>query len=211
MNTGIQDAANLGWKLAFSATSSSPEQLLDSYDLKRRPVAGHVLALTHAVFWAESATDPLAAFLRSGLAPLAAPFLPLVLGRKRLIAEMVRPLARFREDYRTSPLSVDAAPPAFGGLRAGDRFPDRSVTTTGGQRTRLHALLARPGVHVLFSGERSVQAVSIPDQPLLHMHRLTDMECVHVLAVRPDGHLGYRGAPEGLPAWLARVGAPGRR
>ena len=68
MNTGIQDAANLGWKLAFSATSSSPEQLLDSYDLKRRPVAGHVLALTHAVFWAESATDPLAAFLRSGLA-----------------------------------------------------------------------------------------------------------------------------------------------
>ena len=137
--------------------------------------------------------------------------MPLVLGRKRLIAEMVRPLARFREDYRTSPLSVDAAPPAFGGLRAGDRFPDRSVTTTGGQRTRLHALLARPGVHVLFSGERSVQAVSIPDQPLLHMHRLTDMECVHVLAVRPDGHLGYRGAPEGLPAWLARVGAPGRR
>lgn len=211
MNTGIQDAANLGWKLAFAATSAHPEQLLDSYDLERRPVARHVLALTHAVFWGESATDPLAMLVRGGLAPLAAPLLPLALGRKRLVIEVVRLLARFREDYRASPLSVEGSPRACAGLRAGDRLPDRSVTTSEGERTRLHELLARPGVHLLLPGGRSVPGESMPVQPLLHVHRLADLGGTDVVAVRPDGHVGYRGAPEGLPAWLARVGAAGPR
>jgi 2-polyprenyl-6-methoxyphenol hydroxylase-like FAD-dependent oxidoreductase len=43
MNIGIQDAVNLGWKLAFAAGSASsgpePEPLLESYDVERRPVA----------------------------------------------------------------------------------------------------------------------------------------------------------------------------
>ena len=37
LNAAIQDAANLGWKLAFAAAGNRP--LLDSYDLERRPVA----------------------------------------------------------------------------------------------------------------------------------------------------------------------------
>ena len=102
MNTGIQDAANLGWKLAFAATSTNPDVLLDTYEMERRPIARHVLALTHAVFWAESATDPLAAFLRGTLAPLAAPVIPLLSARRRLLTEAVRLLARLGEDYRSA-------------------------------------------------------------------------------------------------------------
>src|SRR6202020_2553366 len=47
MNTGIQDAYNLGWKLAAVAQGASPA-LLDSYEAERRPVAASVLALSNA-------------------------------------------------------------------------------------------------------------------------------------------------------------------
>jgi 2-polyprenyl-6-methoxyphenol hydroxylase-like FAD-dependent oxidoreductase len=43
MNTGIQDAINMGWKLAFAPTAADREGLLDSYDLERRPVARSTL------------------------------------------------------------------------------------------------------------------------------------------------------------------------
>lgn len=43
MNTGIQDAFNLGWKLARSLRCGSPPRLLDSYEVERRPVARQVL------------------------------------------------------------------------------------------------------------------------------------------------------------------------
>ena len=44
MNAGIQDAANLGWKLAFAVAGTADPALLDSYDRERRPVAREVLA-----------------------------------------------------------------------------------------------------------------------------------------------------------------------
>jgi len=47
MNTGIQDAHNLGWKLAAVAEGASP-RLLDSYEAERRPVAADVLAFSNA-------------------------------------------------------------------------------------------------------------------------------------------------------------------
>ncbi|MFI5586173.1 FAD-dependent oxidoreductase [Amycolatopsis sp. NPDC051758] len=47
MNTGIQDAHNLGWKLAAVANGASPA-LLDSYEAERRPVAAGVLAFSNA-------------------------------------------------------------------------------------------------------------------------------------------------------------------
>ncbi len=57
MNAAIQDAANLGWKLAFAASQPGAAPiLLDSYDRERRPVARQVLAMTHLVFWAEAST-----------------------------------------------------------------------------------------------------------------------------------------------------------
>jgi 2-polyprenyl-6-methoxyphenol hydroxylase-like FAD-dependent oxidoreductase len=48
MNTGIQDAYNLAWKLALVVQGSAPEQLLDSYEVERRPVGAEVVARTRA-------------------------------------------------------------------------------------------------------------------------------------------------------------------
>jgi 2-polyprenyl-6-methoxyphenol hydroxylase-like FAD-dependent oxidoreductase len=48
MNTGIQDAYNLAWKLALVVAGDAPEALLDSYDAERRPVGADVVARTRA-------------------------------------------------------------------------------------------------------------------------------------------------------------------
>src|SRR5215469_11623047 len=48
MNTGIQDAYNLAWKLALVLEGAAPESLLDSYEAERRPVGAAVVARTRA-------------------------------------------------------------------------------------------------------------------------------------------------------------------
>lgn len=49
MNTGLQDASNLGWKLALVAEGRSSPALLDTYAAKRGPIAAGVLKLTHGL------------------------------------------------------------------------------------------------------------------------------------------------------------------
>jgi hypothetical protein len=48
MNTGIQDACNLAWKLALVIQCKAPDRLLDSYEAERRPVGADVVARTRA-------------------------------------------------------------------------------------------------------------------------------------------------------------------
>jgi hypothetical protein len=146
MNTGIQDATNLGWKLAFAAHAEpAPDRcsvLLDSYDRERRPVARRVIGMTNAVFWAEAGTDPLARAVRKMTATVGPLALPSLLRRRRLLAAGVRILGQLRVHYRHSPLSVNGPQRPKHLPCAGDRLPDATVTTPDGP-TRLHDLTAR--------------------------------------------------------------------
>jgi 2-polyprenyl-6-methoxyphenol hydroxylase-like FAD-dependent oxidoreductase len=209
MNAAIQDAANLGWKLAFAAARPGSAALLDSYDAERRPVAVQVLGMTHLVFWGEAATGPVPALLRGTLAPRVAPALPALMGRRRVVAEAIRVLSQLRVSYRGSPLSVAATPCPRGGPRAGDRLPDATVTAAG-RSIRLHELLARPGVHVLLDRDADPPAIPAPGR-LVHLHRITSSPGRGLLTVRPDGHVGLRSQTadtDQLIAWLDLVGAP---
>ena len=215
MNTGIQDALNLGWKLAFAATigpGSTLDPLLDSYEDERRPVARQVLALTHTLFWAEAASDPVARFVRGALAPLAAPAVPYVLARRRLVAEGARLLSQLRVRYRQSELSVMGTPPHQRRPRPGDRLPDEWVMVAGARR-RLHELTARPGVHVLIDRD-----ARIPEGrqlgPLVWLHRIDDRPGAGLSVVRPDGHVGYQSGtcdPDDLSTWLELICAAPHR
>ncbi|MCW6010891.1 FAD-dependent monooxygenase, partial [Micromonospora sp. CPCC 205371] len=51
MNTGIQDAVNLGWKLASVVRDKAPERLLDTYEAERMPVSHRLLAHTERSYW----------------------------------------------------------------------------------------------------------------------------------------------------------------
>ena len=208
MNAAIQDAANLGWKLAFAAARPGGGPLLDSYDLERRPVARQFLAVTHMAFWAEAATGPVAAALRGRLAPFAAPVVPALMGRRRLVAEGIRLISQLRVSYRDSPLSVEGAPRRHGGPRAGERLPDQLVTSAG-RSVRLHDLLARPGVHILLDRDADLPG-TLPPGRFINVHRLAGVPGRGLIAVRPDGYVGFRcQATEAgqFAAWLNRVRA----
>ncbi len=208
MNTGIQDAINLGWKLAFAASAADRAALLDSYDRERRPAALQTLAMTHLAFWAEASTDLLPSLLRGVVAPLGAPAVPALIKQRRLVAEGVRWMSQLRLAYLNSPLSVEGMPRLRGWPRVGHRLPDATVTVDG-QRVQLHALLAQPGVHVLL--QRDADRIERLDFGAhVTLHRLTSVPGIGVVAVRPDGYVGFRCgiADVGqLEAWLARIGA----
>jgi 2-polyprenyl-6-methoxyphenol hydroxylase-like FAD-dependent oxidoreductase len=206
MNAGLQDATNLGWKLALAPDSTAPASLLDSYGAERRPADDQVLALTHLLFWAESSTGTLAGLLRGRLAPLGAPLVPVLLRRRRIVAEAMRLLARLDVSYAGSPVSASGDPPRRRGPRPGDRLPD-AAARCGGREVRLHALTDAPGVHLLLDRDARDPGIR---RPLVHVHRL-DAPGAGVIAVRPDGHVGFTAADStdpGLPGWLRRVGLP---
>jgi 2-polyprenyl-6-methoxyphenol hydroxylase-like FAD-dependent oxidoreductase len=208
MNAAIQDAANLGWKLAFAAARPGDGPLLDSYDRERRRVARQVLAMTHLAFWAEASAGGVPSALRGRLAPLAAPLVPALIGRRRLVAEGVRLVSQLRVSYRDSPLSVEGTPRRRGGPRAGDRLPDQLVSSAG-RSIRLHDLLARPGVHILLDRDAQWPGPPARDR-FVSIHRLTSAAGRGVTAVRPDGYIGFRGRTveiRQLAAWLAACGS----
>jgi 2-polyprenyl-6-methoxyphenol hydroxylase-like FAD-dependent oxidoreductase len=65
MNTGIQDAANLGWKLHHVLSGRAPAELLDSYDTERRPVAARLIAFTSQLMQIATVTEPGSVQLRN--------------------------------------------------------------------------------------------------------------------------------------------------
>ncbi|MFF5973519.1 FAD-dependent monooxygenase [Streptomyces sp. NPDC012769] len=134
MNTGIQDAYNLAWKLSLAVTGRASAGLLASYDAERRPVGEEVVGRTvrHAKEGGVRAdpADPATALLRE---------------------------AQLLVGYRGSPVVGDAGPAADDGAgpRAGDRAPDCAGLTTelaswplrlyDVLRGRGHVLLLCPG------------------------------------------------------------------
>jgi len=207
LNTGIQDAINLGWKLAYADSASDRDTLLASYGLERRSVVRRTIGITHLAFLLEASTAPLPSLVRH-LAPIAAPLIPIILRRRRLVAEGVRLISQLRASYPHSPLSIDEALRHRGTPRAGHRLPDAPVVANG-RRVRLHELTAGPGVHVLVHGDARLPA-DIDLSPRVTVHRLDSESGTDIIGVRPDGYIGFRGSGgdgSGLRKWLDLVGA----
>jgi len=135
MNTGVQDAVNLAWKLAMTLRGEGTPALLESYDAERRPVGVRVLKGTDWATRLIAARNPLARAARD--AALAS------LGKVDAVRRRIsREVAELTVSYRESPIVADGragrfvaavqegatgfnASQAFaGGPRAGDRMPD---------------------------------------------------------------------------------------
>lgn len=217
MNNGILDALNLGWKLGFASSAGRPlPELLDTYGQERRLAARRVLALTHVIFFGEASPHPVARLVRS-LLPAFAPALPLLLRRRWVTSKGIRLLAQPFVHYRGSAISRDGTPRAGSWPRPGERLPDGPVSVDG-RVARLHDLTAVPGIHLLFerdagpgpAGAGPAFPAAAGAGPLVHVHRLTSHPGRGVVAVRPDGYVGFRcgdADPGQLGAWLRLVGA----
>ena len=152
MNTGIQDALNLGWKLSLGAHGLASEELVDSYDAERRPVGQHVLQFTDRLFRLASSHSSLLKLPRTKLLPVLA---PKASESKALRSRLFRTVSQLDTQYRGSAV-VDTGTtrlPAFltAGPKAGDRLPDALVVDHGRDR-RLHDILSAPGFHLLLCG-----------------------------------------------------------
>jgi 2-polyprenyl-6-methoxyphenol hydroxylase-like FAD-dependent oxidoreductase len=234
MNSGIQDAINLGWKLALAAQGTASEALLDTYSQERRPVARAVLALTHVLFWIETADNPVVRRARVALAPLAVS-----------MALRLAPLRRFGfrvigqqwVRYPRGLAAVDGLPKLRRGPGAGHRLPDLPLLRDQAP-CRLHEALATPGFHLLLCGPADrwdAQRLARFQQRhgrLVVVHRLGTAPLPGQLCdpsgaalarlgarngaqylVRPDGYVGYRCAGfdlVGLEEQMARL-LPGQR
>lgn len=152
MNTGIQDALNLGWKLALGARGLASEELVDSYDAERRPAGKDVLQFTDRIFRLASSKNGLLKLPRTKILPAVA---PRASGSKALRSRLFRTASQLDTQYRGSDMvdTGDSRLPAFltAGPKPGDRLPDAVVLEHGRER-RLHDILSTPGFHVLLCG-----------------------------------------------------------
>ena len=156
MNTGMQDAFNLGWKLALVQRGlGQAEPLLQSYSAERSAVGDQVLQNAARFTTLATLKSPAAQWMRNHLAPIAGSF---QFVRDRIRDEWLE----LSINYRHSPLSTEHWPARAGGPAAGDRLPDAPLTAPDGRQTTLfaairggrstvpspprHALLLLPGV-----------------------------------------------------------------
>jgi 2-polyprenyl-6-methoxyphenol hydroxylase-like FAD-dependent oxidoreductase len=214
MNTGIQDACALGWRLALAARSPGrTDLLLDSYESERRQAARGVLALTHALFWLESGADAAARSVNWVGAGIARKALPRFLGHEAFVAPTVRVVSQLSWAYHLSPLSLDlrrrspmVRQHADLQGRPGHRLPDADVSV-GGLPRRLHDITATPGFHVLLPGNSAALAVNAMPGPHIPVtvHRVDSWSGARAFVVRPDGYIGYRGPVSELGSWFNLV------
>ncbi|MGA1838430.1 FAD-dependent monooxygenase [Herbiconiux sp. 11R-BC] len=192
LNLGIQDAFNLGWKLAAAVDGWAPEGLLDSYGAERHPVAEEVLTLTRAQ----------SVLLQPEPGPQAV---------RRLLTELVEfdDVARFLAE-RISGLGIRYD---FGGGRGAGAAP-------GLVGTRLRDLPLAPGrlyerLHegrgALLDPSGSFSAAGWADRVDHLVEAIPGLEAAAVL-LRPDGYVAWagdeqRGLERSLARWFGAAGA----
>ena len=152
MNTGIQDAYNLAWKLALVHRGRAPADLLDSYEKERRPVAEDVLTTTKMM------TDRFEAFSRLSPEQRQQMYINMVVPPE-VAKRMARHLEQLDLNYTKSPICHQHEGSHFGktrftaGPRPGEEAPDAKPLLHDNRPTTLFELLRGPKhTLLLFAG-----------------------------------------------------------
>lgn len=201
MNTGLQDAYNLAWKLALVIQGKADAALLDSYAAERQPVAQRLLDTTDRGFRLIVSDNPLAGLLRT---QVLARIMAFAINRKRVQKLAFRTVSQTGIHYRRGPLAVMADALPKEAPQAGDRFPWMKLQLeAGGAVEDLFQKLDDTRCNLLVFGQA---APPLPDMDgLLEVHAIpitagneAEQARVHVprsafFLLRPDGHIGLCG------------------
>jgi 2-polyprenyl-6-methoxyphenol hydroxylase-like FAD-dependent oxidoreductase len=226
MNTGIQDAWNLGWKLAMVSRGAADARLLDSYHAERWPVGRTLLRATDRVFGFFARAVASGGAVTSLRRVMARRVVAPVLASPRIRAFAFHFVSQLGIRYRASPAVLEAAPLLRRGPRPGDRLPDARVSR-GAHSTYLQQELSSAHVHLLLCGPLSdwnpdrIALIAKRFANVLKVSYLTSEEAHGVLVdvhhealtrlgversaqyvIRPDGHVGFRCAGTDLDAVL---------
>jgi 2-polyprenyl-6-methoxyphenol hydroxylase-like FAD-dependent oxidoreductase len=222
MNTGLQDAYNLGWKLALVVQGKADATLLDSYEAERVPVARRLLNTTDRAFRMIVADNLLASLLRTQIIARAVAF---AMRRKGIQDFAFRTVSQTGIHYRESPLSESSGGLPYRAPHAGDRFPWAMLRFEGGGTVEdSFKKLADTHFNLLAIGQPAPTAEALGD--LLRVYTIptdpgndAELARVHVprpsfYLLRPDGHVGLcgvhldTGAVRKYVAERLRVGSP---
>lgn len=222
MNTGLQDAYNLGWKLALVVQNQAHEALLNSYGAERLPVSR---ALLRTTAWGTR----LMMAQNSMLQPIRRAALGLALRSDWVQHRLVSVLSELTMNYRNSPIVQEEAG-TFNQLKVGDRAPDVELRRDNQPIHLLQVFSPQLFTLLLFTGQnaepddlpqlvqlaqdaeahfpelitgRIISATNTypenpPAQPLLLLD--ADGEAHHrygaqqkcLYLIRPDGYISYR-------------------
>jgi hypothetical protein len=190
LNTSVQDAYNLGWKLA-AVLRGAPDELLDSYEIERRPVAAEVLGVSTQLLQAARRGD----------------------------ISRDRDLHQLDLGYQWSPLALQAHG-REGPVCAGDRAPDAPLRGAAGQVRRLFDLFAGAHWTLLgyeAGDERPRSRAGVRIHTIGEGDELRDGEGLFAatygvaegdwVLVRPDGYVGAivrKGTTDALEEYLDR-------
>ncbi|MDA2804764.1 monooxygenase [Nocardiopsis suaedae] len=187
LNTGLQDAVNLGWKLAAAVHGWAPPGLLDTYHSERHPVGRAVAENTEVqTLLAELALVP--RYERPGAA------------LRGLFDELLRmDEVNRRLAARVSALGTAYPPTSPGADRlVGRRMPDIGLTAAGSQAARVYELLTEGRfVHLDLAGGAVPEEVStgrgarVAAVAATKREEHADLEGVKEVLVRPDGHIAW--------------------
>jgi rifampicin monooxygenase len=184
LNLGIQDAFNLGWKLAAEVNGWAPEGLLDSYHTERHPVAADVLDNTRAQMELMS-LEPGAQAVR------------------RLVSELMN----FQDvsRYLTEKIAATGIRYDFG---EGHELLGRRLRDVGLKRGRLYELMH--GGRGLLLDQTGLLSVAGWADRIDHVVDVSEELDVPAALLRPDGHVAWVGEDQQgllsqLPTWF---GAP---
>lgn len=204
MNTGLQDAVNLAWKLALVVKEGAHDQLLDTYNEERHAVAAAVLKGTDFLTKVNVMRNPIGRELRNLLAPI-------LIGQEVVQSKIRRQVSELAVAYRSSRIvfeqqrsllasAVTSADkpdqPGIGdwfefghGPAPGERAPDAHAVD-GGHYTPIRLFEAmRGGKHslVLLTGEREPDKVLQQIAPLAHAVEQKYGRLVQVIIVGTEG------------------------
>jgi 3-(3-hydroxy-phenyl)propionate hydroxylase len=183
LNTGVQDAVNLGWKLAQVIKGISPDTLLDTYHAERHPVGARVLQNTMAQSALRRTDDRTKA-----LGEIVAELFRMDEPRRRMAAEMTGLAAHY---------DLGAGHPLLG-----RRMPDLEVITEDGPR-RIFTFLHNGHALLLNLGERGtlditpwsdrVQSLDANYDGAWVLPVLGAVAAPSAVLVRPDGYVAWVG------------------
>ena len=189
LNTGVQDAVNLGWKLAQVVKKTSPESLLDTYHAERHPVGARVLRTTMAQV-ALMRVDDRTEALRDTVSELLS---------------MDEPRKRFAAMMSGLDIHYDLGE---GHPLLGRRMPDLDLVTTNGPLrvfTLLHHArpvllnLGEPGGFDITAWADRVQLIDAEYDGSWELPAIGAVTAPTAVLIRPDGYV----------AWVGDISQPG--
>jgi 2-polyprenyl-6-methoxyphenol hydroxylase-like FAD-dependent oxidoreductase len=188
MNTGMQDAFNLAWKLALVIEGAAKPSLLDSYSPERTAVGDRVLKNAGRLTEAATLGNPLLQDVRNIIVRVAASF-------PHFQHKVADQLAEMDIGYPESPLTAGTSH-LSDGPGAGERWPHRLPDGAGGRKfTAIGPADVVAGLAATFP--KLVVAAPAPDPAQTTALRL----------IRPDGYVGFAGLPKDALAAEAYLAA----